>query len=162
MENATRFTDPGYGLWPFTAEILVRCPACEGLATVTKAPDSDNGRTRRLTCTGCGHNTSWTAPTLPGGNGWSMPGARGPYDPYFHRPVWLRAGCGGGHSLWAYNVAHLDLLDRFIGAELRERGQWASCGEWTLIEALPLWMKAAKNRDELVRTIQRLRATLPG
>jgi hypothetical protein len=83
-----------------------------------------------------------------------------PVDPYFQRPVWLQAGCCG-NVLWAYNVRHLDLLEAYVQAKLRERGELVPWAPMSLVERLPTRLKAAKNRTEILRTIKRLRATLP-
>lgn len=74
--------------------------------------------------------------------------------------MWLQADCSG-HVLWAYNVRHLDLLDAYVAAKLRERGEVMPGAPASLVERLPTWLKAAKNRTEILRTIKRLRSTLP-
>ncbi|GAA3661214.1 hypothetical protein GCM10022224_025850 [Nonomuraea antimicrobica] len=84
----------------------------------------------------------------------------GPFDPYFRRPVWLQASCCG-QVLWAYDVRHLVLLEAYVAARLRERGNVAPFAPMSLVERLPTWVKVAKNRDEILRTIRRLRSTLP-
>ncbi|MFD4246830.1 hypothetical protein ACFWP3_35365 [Streptomyces sp. NPDC058525] len=81
-------------------------------------------------------------------------------DPYFQLPLWLQASCCG-HVLWAYNVRHLDLLEAYVAAKLRERGELVPAAPTSLVERLPTWLKAAKNRTEVLRTIRRLRSTLP-
>jgi hypothetical protein len=81
-------------------------------------------------------------------------------DPYFQRPVWLQANCCG-NVLWAYNVRHLDLLEAYVQARLRERGELVPWAPTSLVERLPTWLKAAKNRTEILRAIKRLRSTLP-
>lgn len=43
-------------------------------------------------------------------------------DPYFGMPLWLATDCGP-HDLWAYNEAHLSLLESYVAANLRERGR---------------------------------------
>ena len=83
-----------------------------------------------------------------------------PVDPYFQRPVWLQATCCG-NVLWAYNARHLDLLEAYVQAKLRERGTLAPRAPVSPVERLPTWLKTAKNRTEIMRTIKRLRATLP-
>lgn len=83
-----------------------------------------------------------------------------PVDPYFRRPLWLQASCCG-HVLWAYNARHLDLLEAYVAARLRERGRTEPLAPMSLVERLPAWLKAAKNRSEVLKTIRRLRATLP-
>lgn len=82
-----------------------------------------------------------------------------PIDPFFHEPLWLRADCCGGNTLWAFHERHLDLLERFVAAKLRERGLGNRPG-MTLVARLPAWITTAKHRDEILRTIAKLRATL--
>jgi hypothetical protein len=63
--------------------------------------------------------------------------------------------------VWAYNLEHLDLLRRFVAASLRERPPWYEHGrKMTYIGRLPAWIKRAKNRDEVLRAIDRLRASV--
>jgi hypothetical protein len=78
------------------------------------------------------------------------------HDPFFGLALWLHAECCGGHSFWANNPAHLDFLEAFIAADQRSR----PVNMRTLTWGLPAWMKDAKNRDELLRHVSRLRATL--
>ncbi|MDG4808776.1 hypothetical protein O7634_18690 [Micromonospora sp. WMMD1120] len=110
------------------------------------------GSFRRLTCTGCAYSASWSARKSPG-LCWN-----GPVDPFFRLPYWLSARCCGGRTLWAFNPAHLDLMEGYVGARLRERR--AKPGGMTLVARLPRWIKDAANRDELLRTIRRLRASV--
>ena len=55
--------------------------------------------------------------------------------------------------MWAYNVRHLDLLEAYVAAKLRERGEPVPGAPMSLVERLPAWLKAAKNRAEVLRTI---------
>jgi hypothetical protein len=160
-QDPQRFRDPLTRLWRFADEILVHCPNCDREASVI--PDlefADDPRRsplhRRLSCLRCGHTDSWTAPRA--GIGWTIPEPSGPTDPYFGLPLWLRANCCGGHVLWAYNAKHLDLLEAYLTARLRERGDYL--GSMSLVERLPAWLKSAKHRDEALRSIRRLRASL--
>jgi hypothetical protein len=81
----------------------------------------------------------------------------GPVDPFFGLPLWLPAECCG-HLLWAFNPAHLDLLEGYVAVRLRERGR--APGTMSLLERLPAWLKSAKHRDEILREIGRLRTSL--
>lgn len=156
-DDSDRFRDPLTRLWQLADEILVRCPACDGPATVLADPTNPSRFTRRLSCLGCGHTDEWTAPLH--GNYRVVPEPSGPDDPYFGLPLWLRAGCCGDHVLWAYNARHLDLLESYLAARLRERGTYL--GSMSLVERLPAWLTSAKHRDDALRTIRRLRASLP-
>ncbi|GGJ40580.1 hypothetical protein GCM10010121_059540 [Streptomyces brasiliensis] len=63
--------------------------------------------------------------------------------------------------VWAYNLEHLDLIRRFVAASLRERDPWYEHGrKMTCVARLPAWIKRAKNRDEVLRVVDRLRASL--
>jgi hypothetical protein len=82
--------------------------------------------------------------------------AREGHDPRFGVALWLRAECCGGHLLWANNEDHLGYLEAYVGASLRDRPD----GPANLAWRLPGWMKAAKNRDEVLTAVSRLRASL--
>jgi hypothetical protein len=58
----------------------------------------------------------------------------------------------------AYNEAHLQDLKAYIGASHRERRPdgW----KWSMVTRLPKWVKSAKNRDALLKSIERMEAKL--
>ncbi|WP_320069890.1 hypothetical protein [Micromonospora sp. RTGN7] len=60
--------------------------------------------------------------------------------------------------LWAYNAEHLNVLEAYVSAHLRERGH--NMTSMTMLERLPKWAKDAKHRDEVFRAISRLRASM--
>jgi hypothetical protein len=142
-----RFRDPLLQLRDFADEILVRCPACDECAVVLahlETPQPRRTTKRSLRCHACGHSAD-AYPTVESRGG--------PTDPYFHQPLWLQTDCRG-ELLWAYNAEHLELLESYVGARLRERGldrRWSS-----MLERLPTWIKSAKNRDDVLRSIRRL------
>jgi hypothetical protein len=78
----------------------------------------------------------------------------GPDDPYFGTRLWLATDCRG-HVLWAYNTEHVDLLEAYVSAQLRERG--AIPGSMSLVERLPAWIKDGRHRSEVLSGIRRLR-----
>lgn len=85
-----------------------------------------------------------------------------PVDSYFHFPLWLQARCGR-HILWAYNLRHLEYIEAFVQASLRERGHREEHG-WSnrsLFSRLPQWLKAAKNREKILQTIVLLKQSIP-
>lgn len=144
-----RFYDPGDTHSRFSASVLVRCPRCTRIAHFERRPctppDADGKRYphTRLICRSCGLCRINTGPST------------GPRP-----PLWLRTGTRHG-ELWAYNLQHLDLIRRFVAADLRERAPWYDHGrKMTLVARLPAWMKSAKNRDEVLRAVNRLRATV--
>jgi hypothetical protein len=111
---------------------------------------------RRLVCHGCGLARTWEGRSI---GFWRS--SDGPAeDPYFGLPLWLQTETRHGR-LWAYNPEHLDLIRQFVAASLRERAPWYDTGQkTTLVARLPGWIKKAKNRDEVLRVIDRTRASL--
>lgn len=162
--NAGRFRDPKYWLRGLAAgEMLVRCPRCAGRASVLPDLESAGGSRhrvwlrRRLSCLGCAYTDVWDAPRQAGHNARILPAFSGPNDPYFGLPFWLSVDCRG-RLLWAYNAEHLDLLEAYVSARLRERGQ--DMGSQTLVERLPAWIKDGKHRVDVLDGIRRLRTLL--
>ncbi len=85
----------------------------------------------------------------------------GLFDDYFHRPLWLRTRCAG-RTLWAFNAAHVDYLEQFVTAKLREHHPSPTTG-WrnrSLAGRLPRWVQSARNRDVVRNGIARLRRKL--
>jgi hypothetical protein len=157
-----RFRDPRSTEYDFIRSIMVRCPACGKAAHVVPAPeDSDPGgrilfRPRRLVCRGCGLSRARDSRTVTLSRGTAQPAT----DPYFGMPLWLQVETRHGW-LWAYNLEHLDLIRRFVRAPLRERAPWYDTGhKMTLVARLPAWIKRAKNRDEVLRAVSRIHASL--
>jgi hypothetical protein len=75
-------------------------------------------------------------------------------------PLWLQTETRHGW-VWAYNLEHLNLIRQFVEAPLRERPPWDSRGrKMTVVARLPTWIKSAKNRVEILRAIERIRASL--
>src|SRR6185436_8364209 len=95
---------PRTELYDIADDILVVCPRCAGRALVTAVAGS-----RRLICPMCSLARYWDGRAVRPGR---------PRDPYFRRPLWLRTPCCG-RTLWAYHVAHLVLLERYVAPALR-------------------------------------------
>lgn len=148
-----RFCDPRTHLYTLAmSDIIVVCPRCASAAVVRTRHDPTThplSCPRRLSCLRCAYSAVWQPPAA---SYWS-----GPLDPFFRQPLWLQAPCCGGNTLWAFNTEHLDLIDNYVRARLRERGH--DRAHASLLEKLPAWIKSAKHREEITRTIQRLRAT---
>jgi hypothetical protein len=58
--------------------------------------------------------------------------------------------------LWALNEDHLSYLEEYVEATLRE-----AYPNSTMASRLPDWMKSAKNREDVLKCIRKLRGTLP-
>jgi hypothetical protein len=132
-------------------EFLVQCPRCQNCAKIFKR-DSANPSLhspRRLSCLHCGYSKDWN------GTGMSF-GA--PRDPCFGLPLWFQVPCSG-HILWAYNLRHLNIIEQYVVATLREKRRHPQWG-WqnqSLFNRLPHWIKAAHNRQRVLKTIAKLK-----
>lgn len=62
-----------------------------------------------------------------------------------------------GHIFRAYNLDHLDFLESYVAADLRIREPNINK---SLVSRLPQWIKSAKNREEILRCIGKLRSRL--
>jgi hypothetical protein len=157
-----RFRDPRSTENDFIGLIMVRCPGCRKAARVVPAPeDADPGgrilfRPRRLVCRHCGLSREWNGRCVALAAGTAEPAT----DPYFGIPLWLQAETRHGW-LWAYNLEHLDLIRQFVQATLRQRAPWYDTGrKMTLVARLPAWVKRAHNRDDILRAVSRIHASL--
>ncbi|MEM6988455.1 MAG: hypothetical protein AAF499_18215 [Pseudomonadota bacterium] len=158
MEDAdTRFTDPGDTVYTLLAEaVWVECPRCAQRATHKPIEGGAPGGVfapRRLVCAGCSLAREWQKTSLQ--SNWRQSPAR---DDYFNAVLWLRESLGR-NELWAYNPRHLDLIEQFVAAKHRQRTRDNVLG-WAnrrFTSRLPAWIKAAKNRQDILKTIERIR-----
>ncbi|WP_241779738.1 hypothetical protein [Streptomyces natalensis] len=111
-------------------------------------------RPRGLLCELCGTTRDWTAERR--GNALVAATLGGSNDPFFELPLWLQAPCCN-KLLWAYNGGHIDVLEAYIAARLRERVGFPTM---SMLDRLPAWMKKAGNRTAILRALQRLRHQL--
>lgn len=148
-----RFSENGELIYDFGDEFLVICPKCAGMAKVIPisiGSEKLNAKLfahRNLICLSCVHRDHWQGGEI--GIGASV-------DWYFRLPLWLQISCCG-NTLWAYNQKHLDFLEDYVGAKLRERTPNINR---SLASRLPQWIKSAKNRDEVLKCLKRLRTKL--
>jgi len=102
---------------------------------------------RRLICLNCLHRDFWKGTQITTGAS---------VDWYFRLPLWLQISCCG-ETLWAYNQKHLEMLENYVAAKLRER---TVKGRNSFLSKLPKWIKSAKNRDEILKGIVKLKKKL--
>jgi hypothetical protein len=157
VKPSARFSDKGTQIYEFGDHFLVVCPRCEKKAEVSIKVEPQQNKPalflpRRLSCSSCGYNKEWADNSLA---------IHPNQDWYFELPLWLSTPCCG-QTLWAYNVQHLDFLEDFVKARLRERSKDDTFG-WSnksLASRLPRWIQSAKNRDDVLKCIARLRNKL--
>jgi hypothetical protein len=138
-----RHTAPNKTIYDFYYKIYVKCPRCGAKAEINKK-DKENFdlySTEILFCDSCGFlkegKMLFNSEELE---------------------LWLQVQCCG-NILWALNEGHLDYIENYIGAKLRERERDPELG-WhnqNMASRLPGWMKDSKNRNEVLKGIHKLR-----
>ncbi|BAZ43847.1 hypothetical protein NIES4102_08490 [Chondrocystis sp. NIES-4102] len=132
--------------------ILVVCPRCNSKALIF--PHLEN--TVKCICTKCTFY-NYKSPKIR----YFQWHKENPTDGYFSFPLWLQIKCCG-NSLWAFNQKHLNILDLYVQAALREhktvKNEW--CCNSSVVAKLPKWIKSYKNRDQIIKAIQKLREKL--
>jgi hypothetical protein len=147
-----RFRDNGETRYGFVDEFLVECPKCALMAKVVLINNYPTEKERflaprKLVCANCGHIETCNGKKALIGNA---------KDWYFQCPLWLQISCCG-KILWAYNLQHLDLLESYVSAKLRERKPNVNR---SVASRLPNWIKRAKNRGEILKSIGHLKEKL--
>lgn len=144
--NSNRFADQHYRLTDFQNEVWVHCPKCQKQA-IAKVLENEV----RLICTHCGyHKLVSTIITNANGKNAELKQAA---HAYFGAELWLSASFKND-IVWAYNPAHLEYLEQYISAKLREHKDRE---HFTLLEKLPKFYHESKNRDALLKIIQKLK-----
>lgn len=142
-----RFQDQNHRLSHFQNLVDVVCPMCGQKATSKADPEKKEAR---LYCLQCGHTNST-------GTEVEVAGIRANYMAaahlYFDADLWYSAPFKKD-LFWAYNREHLDYLESYISATLREHKDRS---HFTLLEKLPRFYHEAKNRDGLLKVIARLK-----
>jgi len=133
--------------------VLVHCPKCDARATI----QARSGPVR-LTCAACGYTKEW-----PHQYRLTRSSALAVYNSgntILEARLWLETHCCGGHRLWALNERHLNYLRAFVRSTDRCREFPSPPGDRQLADKFPAWMVEAKHRDEVLRALDRLHATL--
>ena len=157
MNQTDRFADPGDTIYSLMAdEILVECPRCAKCAS-HRPIENDNKRDwfapRRLVCPHCALTQDWNNRGIH--RHWYQTPAR---DDYFNELLWIR-GSLGSNEIWAYNWRHLQLIERYVAAMHRQHSRDSEFG-WankSFVNRLPKWIISSKNREKVLKTIQRVK-----
>ncbi len=152
----------------FTEKIDVVCPKCERKATVVGArvdePVAEYEEHVRFSCVACGYAVKYiNTPKFTVFVNSSGKAVRSrilllntAYDPFFGFPLWYVIETPYG-TLWAYNLAHLTVIEHYIADKKRERNGLPPTNN-SLASRLPQWVKDAKHRELLLKLIQRSKA----
>ena len=139
-----RFQDENLLLSDFYQEVWVVCPTCAKKAISKVNPET---KTARLFCLHCGYNKETTTAIKNGTI--NMPAHQ-----YFQVELWLQSSFKKD-LFWAYNDKHLEYLERYISATIREHKDRVG---FTLLEKLPKFYHEAKNRESLLKIIAKLKS----
>ena len=145
-----RFFDNRDCLCVYSDPILILCPICQKPGSLElRKVDRDKRRwqaQRFFGCHTCGHSFVWKPPLV-------IHSVRD-WDKVL--PLLLQTKCCS-KNLWAFNAAHLEFIERYSQAFIRER---TSSSNASLASRLPQWIKAAKNRDSILKAMKKLKRTL--
>lgn len=141
-----RFKPKRLTIYKFYNRIIVHCPKCQNKAFIEKIDKNKNDLFSKeiLYCNNCGYNKKGVLL----------------FDGQLLN-LWLKTDCNG-KELWAFNEEHLRYLKEYIQAKLRERKRDEKLG-WSnksLESCLPNWLKSAKNREKILKSIQKLEKLL--
>lgn len=137
----TRFKDANLRLSDFTNTILVVCPKCQKKATIRQS--KEDGAV--LSCPECHYINNKPLEISEHSDSITR-------DYWFGQELWLVASIKND-VFWANNYEHLDYMKQYISSGLRERNNRAFS---TLVEKLPGFIKSAKNRERLLKLIEKL------
>ncbi len=142
-----RFQDQNLRLSDFNNEVIVECPACNKKATASISSDAEYAN---LLCKNCGHNKRASASQTVGKSTYQISLAA---HHFFGANLWLQAPFKED-VFCAYNYVHLDYLESYIGSKLREHKDRT---HFTLLEKLPKFYHEGKNREALLKIIEKLK-----
>jgi hypothetical protein len=138
-DKTNRFIDSNLSLSDFSDKTLVACPQCGKRAEVI----GNHTKTPVLICYSCHYKNE-------------QPQGTKEYNPTIHSEFgvefWLQASFKN-ELLWFHNHEQMAYVKRYIQADIRERNNREF---FTLVEKLPQFIKSAKNRDRLLKLIEKL------
>ncbi|RRB07667.1 hypothetical protein EHT25_07805 [Larkinella rosea] len=133
----------------YTATVKWACDHCNESLGFTIPNNKEKVEELTVSCPHCG-----TATTLKPKNESSRLFYKnsGPGDPVFNLPLWFQTDIKG-NLFWAFNREHLIEIRNYVTAKLRER---QTTTHTTMVEKLPQFIKAAKNREVILKAIEKL------
>ena len=135
----------------FGDRLVVDCPSCGGMAVITPLDPETSERDldsapRRMLCRACGAVRE--QPRTPLGQF---------ITPFMGLVPRLRAQTRHG-ELIAWNEDHLDYLEQYLSGRLRiETVEDGGVRNASVVSRLPAWAKSARNRDEILKAIAKVR-----
>ncbi|UGU15961.1 hypothetical protein LS482_20065 [Sinomicrobium kalidii] len=143
------YTQKGRKIY-YQIELKRNCVECGNEINITIPNVNEQKETIIVKCKNCGDTQIHKPRNIE--QVWRFLNIGKPTEMYFGLPLWLTDNFKG-HNFWALNYEHLTYLKEYISASLRERNGRTG---WTIVEKLPDWIKSAKNRDKLLKVIEKL------
>lgn len=138
---------PRSGKWAYISSNDPRCSFCREQLDRNPRPtavEKDGRLFVRVKCPNCAESVEYPA-------NYASPPSSGRSYELLRRFLETQVA---GETLWVNNLAHLDALEDWLGAKVRER---PAARALTMMARLPRWMKASTNRDKVLRGLAQLR-----
>ncbi|MGB4847867.1 MAG: hypothetical protein WBP41_08115 [Saprospiraceae bacterium] len=141
---------PGHWYGALTAYVSVKCRECNQPIS-RSAEVSGEWAKLKLKCNECGDECEYEAKIS---RHYMHHGLM--CDNVFGLPLWLQREFRSD-LFWAFNYEHLNLLDQYVSAKLRERGIDNKGSKNSLMfSRLPTFITSAKNRGEILKLIDEM------
>lgn len=121
------------------------CGNCGSSMVFSSKPLKEVSSNLRLTCPTCKEERTYIPHCFRYKNDYSK-------EPYFGLDIYLQIGIKN-HTLWLYNLKHLKYLKDYVAATLRDDD---NRNKYSMITNLPQWIKSSKNRDIVLKKIEKL------
>ena len=133
----------------YNATVKRFCDNCEQLIDITILNNKEKVEELTISCTHCGIARTYK----PKNDAYRLTYKNtGICDPIFNLPLWFRTDIKE-ETFWAYNREHLNEIRNYVSAKLRER---QTTTHTTMVEKLPNFIKVAKNRNRILKAIDKL------
>lgn len=140
----------------YKSTVKRNCDHCGKEFKVVVTDQKEKVKDVTIPCPHCGTVRTYSATTEKYRKGYESIGQA--TDPIFGLPLWFQADVRGD-LFWAFNREHLNEIKAYVISRLRER---QSPTHTTMVEKLPHFIKDAKNRDRVVKVIERLQQKTGG
>jgi hypothetical protein len=143
---------PGHWYGSMTAYVSVKCRECNQPLS-RRAEVNGEWAKLKMKCDNCGDECEYEASLSRYFMNHGLM-----CDAVFGLPLWLQKEFGK-HLFWAFHYEHLQMLEDYVKAKLRERGispRGKMMKNSTVVSRLPEFIKSAKNREEILKLIAEL------
>lgn len=133
----------------YNATVKRFCDNCGQSIDMTITNNKEKVEELTISCTHCGIERTYK----PRNDAYRLTYKNaGVCDPIFNLPLWFRTDIKE-ETFWAYNREHLNEIRNYVSAKLRER---QTTTHTTMVEKLPNFIKVAKNRNRILKAIDKL------